>query len=62
MEYIILALALLVMTPLAVLPFITSAQETMEADLRKQARTGPARVHPVMPQSVSPAMEHRTAA
>ena len=62
MEYIILAVALLIMAPVALLPFINSAQESMEADLRKQAANTPTRVHPVMPQSVGPAMDQRQAA
>jgi hypothetical protein len=62
MEYIILAVALLVMAPIASLPFISSAHETMEADLRKQASAAPTRVHPVVSQSVAPGIEHRQAA
>ena len=62
MEYIILAVALLIMAPVALLPFINSMHDTMEADLRMQAPVTPARVHPVMPQSVAPGIEHRQAA
>jgi hypothetical protein len=62
MEYIILAVALLIMTPVALVPFISSAQESMEADLRKQSTTPLTRVHPVGPQSAAPGMEQRQAA
>ena len=62
MEYIILAVALLIMAPAALLPFVSSAQETMEADVRKQAMTGPSRVHPVVTPSGPTGMEHRQAA
>lgn len=62
MEFIILAVALVIMAPIAALPFISSAHDTMEADLRKQASAGPTRVHPVVSQSVAPGIEHRQAA
>jgi len=63
MEYIVLAIALLIMAPAALLPFISSAHDNMEADLhRKQPPAAPARVHQVMPQTVASSMEHRSAA
>ena len=62
MEYIILAVALLIMAPVALLPFISAAHDTMEADLRKQQAATPTRVHPVMPPSVAATIEHRQAA
>lgn len=43
MEFIILAAALLIMTPLFLLPFVSAAHETMEADLRNRAKVTPLR-------------------
>jgi hypothetical protein len=60
MEYIILAVALVIMAPVALLPFISAAHDTMESDLRKQATSAP--TLQVMPPSVASAMEHRQAA
>jgi hypothetical protein len=63
MEWVILAIAILLMAPAAALPFLLSAQETMESDLRnKQPLTAPTRVRPVLHQSSNGPVEHRPAA
>lgn len=63
MEWIILAIALLLMAPAAVLPLFLSAQETMEADLRGQQPAAPTQlVRPVRHQSGAPTIEQPTAA
>jgi hypothetical protein len=63
MEWVILAIALLLMAPAAALPFLLSAQETMESDLRnKQPLVAPTRVRPVLHQQSNGPIEHRPAA
>ena len=63
MEWVILAIALILMAPAAALPFLLSAQENMESDLRnKQPLAAPTRVRPVLHQPSNGSMEHRPAA
>ena len=44
MEFVILGIVLLFMIPVALLPFITAAESTMEADLRLRRIPKPAPV------------------
>jgi hypothetical protein len=63
MEWVILAIVMLVMLPAAALPFLTSAQETMEKDVRQKqiaAAAKPMRQIPQRPATGS--VEHRPAA
>jgi hypothetical protein len=63
MEWIVLAIALLIMAPAAALPFLVSANESMERDALKKNVMPPTRVTPVVPvhQGAGGTME-RTAA
>ena len=63
MEWIVLAIVLVIMAPAAALPFLVSANETMERDVLKKNVMTSTRVTPVVPvhQGAGGTME-RTAA
>jgi hypothetical protein len=48
MEWIVLAIAMLIMAPAAALPFIVSANDSMERDALKKNVMAPTRVQPVV--------------
>lgn len=54
MEWIVLAIAMLVMAPAAALPFLLSANDSMEREVSRKNMMTPTRVQPVTP-SVHPA-------
>jgi hypothetical protein len=63
MEWVILAIVMLVMLPAAALPFLTSAQETMEKDVRqKQIAAAAKPVRQIGQLSANGPIEHRPAA
>jgi len=63
MEWVILALVMLVMLPAAALPFLTSAQETMEKDVRqKQIAAANKPVRTLVQHPAASSIEHRPAA
>lgn len=63
MEWVILAIVLLVMLPAAALPFLTSAQETMEKDVRqKQIAAAAKPMRQIVQRPANGSVEHRPAA
>lgn len=63
MEWVILAIVMLVMLPAAALPFLTSAQETMEKDVRqKQIAAAAKPMRQITQRPATGSVEHRTAA
>ncbi|MCC6704895.1 MAG: hypothetical protein IT334_08445 [Thermomicrobiales bacterium] len=54
MEFVILGIVLLLMLPVALLPFVSAAEETMEADLRNLRTPKPAPTQLKTPATLEP--------